>query len=403
VQDDNPELAAAMMSGKEGFVRISEPMKKRDAWIAYMPVQNGGFTLALVYPNAEIMRDAYRALGDLAIIGLLGLAALFIALIIISRSVTRPITRLAAAARKIADGDLHLSLNDQVNIDEVRDLATAFAKMMSDLRMRMEELKYTTTVKERMTGELNAARRIQMSMLPKEWSDHAAWPRRAEISLHAIIQPAREIGGDFYDYRFLDDNRIAFLIGDVAGKGVPAALFMAMTQTLFKGFSSPDRTASDVMARVNNALCDEAQTGMFVTLLYGVLHVQTGALDLCNAGHPPPFLLGHDQRTTQLQGARNPALGLKRDIAYGSASFQLKPGDKLLLYTDGVTEAFNKERELYSIQRLEQFLKQNSEKSVEEISTGILHDVRIYSGNEEASDDLTVLALKMTGSCQTAS
>ncbi len=398
IQDDNPQLAAVMMSGKEGFDRISEPMKNRDAWIAHMPVQNGGFTLALVYPNAEIMRDAYRALTDLAIIGVIGLAALFIALIIISRSVTRPITKLAMAARKIAAGDLNLSLNEQVNIHEVRDLASAFEKMMRDLRMRMEELKYTTTIKERMTGELNAARRIQMSMLPKEWSDHTAWPRRADVSLHAVIQPAREIGGDFYDYRFLDDNRLAFLIGDVAGKGVPAALFMAMTQTLFKGFSSPDRTASDIMARVNNALCDEAQTGMFVTLLYGVLNVQSGALDLCNAGHPPPFLISSEKNVSQLQGARNPALGLKRDIPYHSANYKLNPGEKLLLYTDGVTEAFNKNRELYSIQKLELFLKENSEKTVEEISTGILQDVRVYSGDEEASDDLTVLALKMTGS-----
>lgn len=403
MKDENPQLAAAMMSGKEGFVRISEPMNKRDAWIAYMPVQNGGFTLALVYPNQEIMRDAYRALADLAIIGLIGLAGLFVALIIISSSVTKPITKLASAARKIADGDLHLRLNDQVNIHEVRDLANAFDKMMRDLRMRMEELKYTTTIKERMTGELNAARRIQMSMLPKEWSDHTAWPSRADISLHAVIQPAREIGGDFYDYRFLDDNRLAFLIGDVAGKGVPAALFMAMTQTLFKGFSSPDRTASDIMARVNNALCDESQAGMFVTLLYGVLHVHTGALDLCNAGHPPPFLIGHNECITQLQDARNPALGLMRDISYHSASFILKPGEKLFLYTDGVTEAFNKDRELYSIQRLEQFLNQNSDKAVEELSSGILKDVRAFSGDEDASDDLTILALKMTGICQGAS
>jgi sigma-B regulation protein RsbU (phosphoserine phosphatase) len=171
---------------------------------------------------------------------------------------------------------------------------------------------------------------------------------------------------------------------------------MAMTQTLFKGFSSPDRSASETMSRVNDALCDEAQTGMFVTLLYGVLHVQSGALELCNAGHPPPIMISGNG-TTQLQGARNPALGLKRDLVFHSASFQLKPVDKLLLYTDGVTEAFNKARELYGIQRLEQFLQKNSGKSVEEISTGILQDVRAYSGQEEASDDLTVLALKITG------
>jgi len=400
IQGDNPELAGAMMSGVEGFLRTREPWQTRDAWIAHMPVQNGGFTLALVYPHAEIMSAARRSLLELVAIGVSGLAALFAVLVLIARSVSRPISRLAVAARRIAGGDLQHHFEGEVNIDEVRDLGSAFEKMTRDLRMRMEELKYNTTLTERMTGELNAARRIQMSMLPKEWSADSTRPSGVNVSLHAVIQPAREVGGDFYDYRFLDDDRLSILIGDVSGKGVPAALFMAMTQTLFKGFASPTRTAAEIMSRVNNALCDESHTGMFVTLIYGVLDFRSGALELCNAGHLPPVLIRRDEPARLLQGERHPALGLLRDCQFTSAHFQLQPDDGLLLYTDGVTESVNSAHELYGAARLEELLARLAGGSAGEITAAVIRDVRAHSGNQEPADDLTVLALHHAGAFQ---
>jgi sigma-B regulation protein RsbU (phosphoserine phosphatase) len=396
IQNDNAELAAAMMSKSEGFIRTSEPWRSQDAWVAHMPVQNGGFTLGLVYPHAEIISAARRSLQKLVAVGVVGLAALFAILVFTARSVSRPITQLAAATRKIAAGDLDHSLTGEVRINEVRDLRLAFHKMTRDLRMRMEELKYTTTLTERMTGELNAARRIQMSMLPKEWSAAGAAPG-VHVSLHAVIQPAREVGGDFYDYRFLDQDRLSILIGDVSGKGVPAALFMAMTQTLFKGFASPARTAADIMSRVNNALCDESHTGMFVTLIYGVLDVRRGMLELCNAGHPPPIHLRHRMPPQLLQGERHPALGLLRDSPFTSAHFQIQPGDRLVLYTDGVTESINAAHELYGSARLEQLLQRHAESSAAEITEAVIRDVRAHSGEQEPSDDLTILALHHEG------
>lgn len=397
IQSDNPELASAMISGNEGFLRTREPWQTRDAWIAYMPVQNGGFTLALVYPHDEIMGAARRSLLELMAVGTGGLAALFTVLVFIARSVSGPITRLAAAARKIAGGDLHHRIVDQVNIDEVRDLGSAFDKMTRDLRMRMEELKYTTTLTERMTGELNAARRIQMSMLPKQWSDSDTSQLGAHVSLHAVIQPAREVGGDFYDHRFVDDERLSILIGDVSGKGVPAALFMAMTQTLFKGLASPMRGAAEIMNRVNNALCDESHTGMFVTLIYGVLNLRSGELELCNAGHPPPMLLQLNTPVKHLVGGRHPALGLVRDHLYTSSHFQLQADDKLVLYTDGVTEEINAAHELYQCARLEKLLAQHAGVSADEITAAVIRDVRAHSGQQEPADDLTVLALHYRG------
>jgi len=398
VHQDNAMLAGALMSGGEGFLRTSEPVGNRDAWIAYSPVQHSGFTLALVYPTEEIMRPAYTLVWELVGIAIAGVLALFTALVIISRSVSRPVTRLVTAVQRVAGGDLDHRLDEMVNITEVRDLTTAFSKMTKDLRMRMEELRYTTTLKERMAGELNAARRIQMSMLPKQLVKRSEWPHLADVSLNAVIQPAREVGGDFYDYRFLDEQRLSILIGDVSGKGVPAALFMAMTQTLFKGHASPERTTMDIMKRVNDALCEESQTGMFVTLIYAVLHVQTGKLELCNAGHPPPCLLTASGEIKALESVRNPALGLKRKLEFRCSSFDVQPGEKIVFYTDGVTEAFNSAQELYSHARLDSLLKKHSAESVEAITTAVITDVRAHSGNEEPSDDLTVVTVMMPAS-----
>lgn len=395
LKDLNPTLSNVMQPGSEGFIEATDPLRPRKTWVAYTPVPNANFMLALIYPSEEIFRDAYRLLRELLAIGAVGIGLLFLTLSFVARSVTRPITLLAEAARKIADGDLTHPLHGEVNIHEVRELGSAFVKMTCDLRMQMEELKYTTTVKERMIGELNAARRIQMSMLPKEWEAHSQWPQRVNVSLHAVIQPAREVGGDFYDYRFVDDDRLSILIGDVSGKGVPAALFMAMTQTLFKGLAGQPHTAAGIMTRVNNTLCDETKTGMFVTLIYGVLHVKTGALEICNAGHPPPVLLHPSRPARTLEGIRNPALGLQRDCEFASSEFHLDAGDKLIFYTDGVTEAFNTAHQLYSAARLERLLEQTAAATAEEITTAIIRDVRNHSGNQEPSDDLTVLALEM--------
>jgi sigma-B regulation protein RsbU (phosphoserine phosphatase) len=389
----NPELAAALMPGSEGFIAATDPLQKRPVRVAYSPVPAANFMLALVYPEREVFADANRLLNYLIIIGVIGLLFLFTVLWLVARSVSEPVAELASAARKIADGDLVQRLESRSNIDEVKELSSAFEKMTRDLRMRMEELRYTTTLKERMAGELNAARSIQMSMLPREWRDKSNWQGHAHVALHAIIQPAREVGGDFYDYRFLDERRLSILIGDVSGKGVPAALFMAMTQTLFQAHADATRTVTDVMARVNNALCAETHTGMFVTLLYAMLDVQSGTLEMCNAGHLAPYRLVHGKPPAPIESARNPALGLVKDIQFKTATTQLNPADRVFFYTDGVTEAFNQKNELYSAARLEALLEKSMDVSVEMLTQTVIADVQHHASGHEASDDLTVLAV----------
>lgn len=400
LSDLDQELAFALMPGSEGFVQGNDPLSDRRVRVAFSPVHTANFMLALVYPESEVFADANKTLRYLIIFGVVGLLFLFTVLLLVARSVSEPVAELAAVARKVANGDLVQRIETRSNIDEVRELSTAFEKMTRDLRMRMEELRYTTTLKERMAGELNAARSIQMSMLPREWEDRSDWEGHAKVALHAIIQPAREVGGDFYDYRFLDENRLSVLIGDVSGKGVPAALFMAMTQTLFQAHADAARTVTEVMARVNDALCADTHTGMFVTLLYALLDVRTGTLEMCNAGHPPPYRLSTGRDLVQIDGVRNPALGLVSKFKFQTATHQLTPGDIVFFYTDGVTEAFNKENELYGNARLENLLQKSGNIPVGMLTQTVIADVQHHSSGYEASDDITVVAVGYEGGAE---
>ncbi|MFZ4765782.1 MAG: SpoIIE family protein phosphatase [Roseimicrobium sp.] len=391
-----PELIAAFQPGKEGFVQSPEPLQQRASRIAFTPVQTAGYTLAVVYPAEEVFGEANALWRGLLAATLAGGGALFLGLWLASRSVSRPIADLTHAARSIVAGDVSGELQVRSGIGEIRDLAAAFHDLVHHWKARMEELRHTIALKQRMEGELGAARRIQMSMLPREWRDRSDWPEHAALDLHAIIQPAREVGGDLYDYRFLNDHRLAILVGDVSGKGVPAALFMAMTQTLFQAHASLEHAVSQTIARMNAALCEEAHTGMFVTLIYAQLDVRTGLLEVCNAGHTPPYRIS-TEHVEPLHCQRNPALGLVPECDFSTALFQLNPGERLFFYTDGVTEAMNSLSELYSVQRLELVLRETRELTVESLAKAVILDVQNHRRAYDASDDITVLAFDYSG------
>ncbi len=393
IQDTDPELGRLMMSDEGGFLSAMDPLRREAAWIAFAPAQNGGFSLALVYPQAEVLAAAFDLQKELLALGLVGLVTLFVALLIVARSISKPITQLAAAAQKVAEGDLALRLSVQSPTVEVANLTNAFNKMTRDLQMRMQELRYTTTVKERYEGELNAARTIQMSLVPKRFP---AFPERPEFDIHALLRPAREIGGDFYDFYFIDDERLCFLIGDVSGKGVPAALFMAVTQTLLKASTSRGLPLAQMMVQVNEELCNQAESGMFVSMVCAVLEVKTGALTFCNAGHPPPFLVS-GPTVTSLAGQKNVALGAMPGLAYQTTSTRLAPGDALFLYTDGVTEALDPGEHFYDGARLQVVIGGFAAQPVEKLTRGVVTDVRSFCGEREQSDDISVMALRWHG------
>jgi sigma-B regulation protein RsbU (phosphoserine phosphatase) len=400
IQDVNPVLGQSMLAGESGFMKTRDPWRDRAAWVAFAPVHTGGLSLAVVYPEEEALADASRLRNELLATGLLGLLAMVGALIFAARSVTKPIVEMARASQKVADGDLEQRLSVSAPALEVRNLMNAFNKMTRDLQMRMQELRYTTTVKERFEGELNAARSIQMSLVPKHFP---AFPGRPELEVHALLRPAREIGGDLYDFYFLDDEWLCFLVGDVSGKGVPAALFMAVTKTLLKASSSRRVPMAKMIAHVNDELCEQSDSGMFVSLLYAHLNTRTGAVEFCNAGHPIPYLLGADGAARALTGPRDVAIGAMSALDYHVSSVQLSPGDTLFFYTDGVTEAMDRSDRFYSNARLESVLKDMGGLSVEKITRGVVRDVRTFAGEREQNDDISVMALRWVGAAAAGS
>lgn len=389
-------LAVAQEDGPTGGrVRAIEPLRRRDAIIGFAPIAEGRLIAAFVSPTDDAFADARGVLLQQLALGAGGLMLVFAAIVLVARSVTRPIRELSAAARQVAEGNLDLKINADGKIAEVTQLTESFNKMTRDLQMRMQELRYTTTIKERLEGEMSAARGIQMSLLPKVFP---AFPDRNEFDVHAVVRPAREVGGDFYDFFLIDERRLCVLIGDVAGKGVPAALFMAVSRALIKANVLSGSSLPVALGKVNDELCEEADAGMFVTLLIIVLETDTGAIEYANVGHLSPFLLGGDGAVRPLDGGHAPALALSKGLHFGTARHQLAPGESLFLFTDGVTEALNAAREFYTPQRLQFVLRDVCALPVHRITRSVIQDVRTFASDQPQADDISVLALRWIGS-----
>lgn len=249
----------------------------------------------------------------------------------------------------------------------------------------------TETVKKRIEGELQVARQIQLSIVPKIFPP---FPNRDQFDIHAILEPAKEVGGDLYDFFFLNDDKLCFVIGDVSGKGVPASLFMAVTKTLLKASSHEGIEPDQILARVNNELCADNDSGMFVTAFLGIIHIPSGQVACSNAGHNLPFILRRDGSLEKLPRTPGMALGVMEDIPYGPHEFRVGPGDTILLYTDGITEAMNCQGEMFGDRRLENILSGCVESSASEITARVKDAVFAFADGAEQSDDITVLALK---------
>jgi sigma-B regulation protein RsbU (phosphoserine phosphatase) len=245
--------------------------------------------------------------------------------------------------------------------------------------------------KEKIENELNVARSIQMSLVPKMFPKTPTWPR---CDLFASLRSAREVGGDFYEF-FLDGaGRLVFAIGDVSDKGVPAALLMAVCKTLMKGMHEPGLMPGELLQRVNVQLCEENDTLMFVTVFCGVLDFGTGELWFSNAGHNPPLIVRGEREADWLKLPRGFVLGPDGGSKYITEKIVLEPTDALITYTDGVTEAMNRDRQLYSERRLMETVRGALAATPEQTVKLIAESVAAHAGAEPQSDDITILALK---------
>jgi sigma-B regulation protein RsbU (phosphoserine phosphatase) len=240
--------------------------------------------------------------------------------------------------------------------------------------------------------ELEHAALIQRSMLPGQFPP---FPHRKDFALHAVMVPAREIGGDLFDFFLLDEEHLAFAVGDVSGKGAPAALFMAMTRTLLRVTAQLREPPGKCFTYMNATLSEQNVSGMFVTLFYAVLNTRTGELQIGNAGHNPPYVISADGTLRLLREKSGPMLGVWEGFDYQTLTDHIAPGDSMLLYTDGVTEAIGKDGEFFTEQRLERFLAANaSVESPERLVLDLHATVQDFSKGMPQADDVTVLSLR---------
>jgi sigma-B regulation protein RsbU (phosphoserine phosphatase) len=260
----------------------------------------------------------------------------------------------------------------------------------------LQAIKGGLEAREQLTAiqnELNVATRIQQSILPRVFPP---FPARSEFQIHAAMIPAREVGGDFYDFFLIDNERLGFVIGDVSGKGVPAAIFMAVSRTLLRATALQGISPGECLQYINGVLSRQSDAAMFVTIFYGILHTNTGEVEYCIGGHNPPYILG----TGRLEALDKPSgliVGAFEQSTYETGKTRLERGDTIFLYTDGITEARDRQGDELSEQRLQDMLQNASGGSVEEMVREVLAEVRKFSAGASQGDDITALALQYLG------
>ena len=387
---ENPQqeqIGREMLAGHTGTIQFDN--NGADSYAFFTSIPNTGWSVCTVCPSQIILKELDTTSRGLIYTFLIGFLVLFLIVYYIIRRLTLPLERFSESARAIAIGQFDVHLPNIYSNDEIRTLRDSLVYMQSSLARYITELKETTASKERIESELSIAREIQMGMIPKIFPPY---PDRKDVDLHAILHPAKEVGGDLYDF-YIDENRLYFLIGDVSGKGVPASLFMAITRSLFRTLSQKEHSPAKIVTEMNNSISDNNESSMFVTLIVGILDLQNGHMKLCNAGHNPPLLIRPNGEVSSLQFKTHLFAGVIENIEYTEEEITLEKGSKLFLYTDGVTEAENKDKELYGDEHLLKALSVDSSSDVRSTVEKIVDSVANHVQEAEASDDLTILVI----------
>lgn len=384
-------LGKRMVRGGKGVVRVEDWFKPRVAWLAFSPVGDTGLVFGALTPEAEVLAPVWSMARKQVAVALAGLAALIALVWLLAVGMTRPLRRLAEAARRLAGGDLQTRVEGVRPGDEVGQVAESFNSMVADLNRYIEELTTTTAAKQRIESELDLARRIQLSILPRTYP---AYPQHPEMDLFGRTIPAREVGGDFYDYFLLDSGRVGLVVGDVSGKGVPSALFMTVARTLIKNAALHNPDPAQVLAEANSQIVPDNEMCMFVTIFYGVYEPASGLLTYACAGHPAPLLRRAGEAAVELDQPKGRALGIMDDLELEIATVRLEPRDVLLVFTDGLDEAVNNEQEMFGIERAAAWLSNTEPFKAPEMMDSLIAHQRKFTGEVEQFDDLTLLILR---------
>ncbi|MDD4201922.1 MAG: SpoIIE family protein phosphatase [Candidatus Omnitrophica bacterium] len=383
-----------MLSGNTGFVPNINPITHEKEWLSYSSLKTADLVVVMLYPEKEVMGPLYKFNIIILLISFLGGAVIIISISVVTRSIIKPLKDLVTTTVEISHGNLDAEVPHGKVSDEIEILAESFENMKISLKEYLLKLKETTTREQRIASELSVAHDIQMSMVPKIFPP---FPDDPQFDVYATIQPAKEVGGDFYDFFHIDKDRVCFVIGDVSGKGVPASLFMAVSKTLIKATAVSTDDPSLILDKVNKELVSENERFLFVTVFLGILNMQTGELVFSNAGHDSPFHLSKKGEMKPLESIGGMVLGIDPKKGYDHAKIMLKKGDKIFLFTDGVSEAMNSKNEMFGIPEIEKGLKQMIGFSIREIIDGMHDKIKVFTGDASQYDDITMMCVEYSG------
>ena len=418
-QNSFTRIVSAMVDGKTGVEVVS--VDGTEYYLAYAPIKQTGWSFGTLVEKEATLAPAKEAAkgirewtenfrgemrGSLASYG--SAMAAVMALLLVggvsfstwaARRFVKPILELQDGVKQIAQGNLDKTLDVKTG-DEIEELADSVNNMSADLKTYIADLSQVTAEKERIATELSVATNIQKGMLPHLEPDFVG---NSRFELFASMDPAKEVGGDFYDFYMLDERRLGITIADVSGKGVPAALFMAISKTILKSalmYVDGKTNLAGLVEKANRQICSNNEEMLFVTAFVGVLDLKTGIMNFVNCGHNPPlsFYKATDRFAYLPVKSGGVVLGIDEEASYREERLKLAPGDMLFLYTDGVTEAMDPDGRLFSEGRLKESLdRTGGAVAVREILETVRKDVGAFAGTAEQSDDITMVGLRYLG------
>ncbi len=381
----------AMLKDDVSFSALPPAVSRKPGYLAVRNLSTTGWHLALVIPRDQLLAEARKLLNQQILLGGVGLVLLIIAVSLVAAGITRPLRELAAAVGSADGENLDIRLPDKLRQDEVGVLTGALQRLRDSLQRHIQLRARSLAEQARMDHELQVSAQIQQSMLPHGRSLRTL---PAAIGIAVALQPARQVGGDLYDFFPLHDGRVLFVVGDVSDKGVPAALFMARLSALMRVLGASDPGPAQLLREINSLLAETNDACMFVTVGCGLLDPQTGRYSYASAGHEPPVMRRVDGEVSVVPVQNGPAIGIEDTADFPQQDGVLAPGDTLVLFTDGVTEAEAADGTLLGMDRFVTLLGEVADGAPQALITRIVEQVSSHAGGFQATDDMTALAIR---------
>jgi len=386
-KDNSQEIESQIKQGRSGAgLGISEHLDNQAAWFYYAPITTSGWSVIIVIPENELFSELHGIFQKIIVVSVFGILILFLVNIFVFRRMLDPLVRVTHAIQRFSSSPG----KERKSKNEIRMLAESLEDWQEKYGLMIKDQSKTASDKIKFDKDLKSAQEIQLNIVPSGKPTFLEYP---EIDLYAMLKPAETIGGDLYDYFFIDKNHLLVAIGDVSGKGIPASLFMAITSTLIKTHAKI-LSSKDIVRRVNKELSDRNSNQYFVTLFLGILDIRTGVLDYCNAAHNFPYILHADGTLQTLSKSHGLPLGIYKDKSYKSSNVELQLNDMMILYTDGVINSRDTSKHHYGSDRLEKNIQNLNDLTAEDVVIKLVKSIVIFEGENHQADDISILALR---------